>query len=102
MLRSQPTENAKFKEEEEQLRKRFTEQVKAEESRFRKWEQQVKYQVVLGDDCLLMISLYIQLLSERDRLHKELESQSERIKELQNELDAYYYSHHNSPRSVRK
>ena len=44
LLRSQPTENAKFKEEEEQLRKRFTEQVKAEESRFRKWEQQVKYQ----------------------------------------------------------
>ncbi|KAI8142611.1 Septin-domain-containing protein [Phascolomyces articulosus] len=80
--RSQPTENAKFKEEEEMLRKRFTEQVKSEESRFRKWEQQ--------------------LLSERDRLHKELEQQSERVKELQNELDAYYYSHHNSPRSVRK
>ncbi|ORY93384.1 Septin-domain-containing protein [Syncephalastrum racemosum] len=79
--RSQPTENAKFKEEEENLRKRFTEQVKAEEARFRRWEQQ--------------------LLSERDRLHKELEGQSERIKELQNELDAYYYSH-NSPRSVRK
>lgn len=40
-LSSQPTENAKFKEEEEMLRKRFTEQVKAEENRFRKWEQQV-------------------------------------------------------------
>lgn len=64
------------------LRKRFTEQVKAEEARFRKWEQQ--------------------LLSERDRLHKELEQQSERVKELQNELDAYYYSHQHSPRSVRK
>lgn len=33
--------NPKFKEEEEQLRKRFTEQVKAEESRFRQWEQHV-------------------------------------------------------------
>lgn len=34
-------DNPKFKEEEEQLRKRFTEQVKAEESRFRQWEQHV-------------------------------------------------------------
>lgn len=40
--RSQPNENAKFKEEEEALRKRFTEQVKAEENRFRQWERQVK------------------------------------------------------------
>ncbi len=34
-------ENPKFKEEEEALRKRFTEQVKAEEARFRQWEQHV-------------------------------------------------------------
>lgn len=34
-------DNPKFKEEEEQLRRRFTEQVKAEESRFRQWEQHV-------------------------------------------------------------
>ncbi|KAG9119817.1 hypothetical protein FRC07_004963, partial [Ceratobasidium sp. 392] len=34
-------DNPKFKEEEEGLRKRFTEQVKAEESRFRQWEQHV-------------------------------------------------------------
>ena len=34
-------ENPKFKEEEEALRKRFTEQVKAEEARFRQWEQVV-------------------------------------------------------------
>ena len=34
-------ENPKFKEEEEQLRRKFTEQVKAEEARFRHWEQQV-------------------------------------------------------------
>ncbi|POV99703.1 hypothetical protein PSHT_13419 [Puccinia striiformis] len=32
-------DNPKFKEEEETLRKRFTEQVKLEESRFRSWEQ---------------------------------------------------------------
>jgi cell division control protein 12 len=34
--------NPKFQEEEEQLRKRFTEQVKAEEARFRQWEQHVR------------------------------------------------------------
>jgi cell division control protein 12 len=41
--RSQPSENPKFKEEEELLRKKFTEQVKAEEQRFRMWEQQVYF-----------------------------------------------------------
>ena len=35
-------DNPKFKEEEESLRKRFTEQVKSEESRFRQWEQHVR------------------------------------------------------------
>jgi cell division control protein 12 len=34
-------DNPKFKEEEELLRKRFTEQVKLEEARFRQWEQHV-------------------------------------------------------------
>lgn len=34
-------DNPKFKEEEELLRKRFTEQVKLEEGRFRQWEQHV-------------------------------------------------------------
>jgi hypothetical protein len=34
-------DNLKFKEEEEALRKRFTEQVKQEELRFRQWEQHV-------------------------------------------------------------
>ncbi|SAL96515.1 hypothetical protein [Absidia glauca] len=80
--RSQPNENAKFKEEEEALRKRFTEQVKSEESRFRNWEQQ--------------------LLGERDRLHKELEQQSERVKELQTEIDGYYYNQRDSPKTLRK
>jgi septin family protein len=36
-------ENAKFAEEEEQLRKNFTEKVKSEEGRFRQWEQQVSF-----------------------------------------------------------
>jgi len=35
-------DNPKFKDEEEMLRKRFTEQVKLEESRFRQWEQHVR------------------------------------------------------------
>lgn len=35
-------DNPKFKEEEEALRKKFTEQVKAEEARFRQWEQHVR------------------------------------------------------------
>ena len=41
-------DNPKFKEEEENLRKRFTEQVKSEESRFRQWEQHVR-SVLLTD-----------------------------------------------------
>ena len=36
-------DNPKFKEEEEALRKRFTEQVKLEEARFRQWEQRVPF-----------------------------------------------------------
>jgi cell division control protein 12 len=39
--RSQQNENAKFREDEESLRKRFTNQVKSEEHRFRLWENQV-------------------------------------------------------------
>ncbi len=52
--RPRKLDNPKFKEEEELLRKRFTEQVKMEENRFRQWEQK--------------------LISERDRLNKDLES----------------------------
>ena len=52
--RPRKLDNPKFKEEEEALRKRFTEQVKIEEQRFRTWEQK--------------------LISERDRLNKDLES----------------------------
>ncbi|CCM02339.1 uncharacterized protein FIBRA_04432 [Fibroporia radiculosa] len=60
-------ENPKFKEEEEQLRRRFTEQVKAEEARFRQWEQH--------------------LIQERDRLNKDLELAHSAIKSLEAELD---------------
>jgi len=60
-------DNPKFKEEEEQLRKRFTEQVKAEESRFRQWEQH--------------------LIAERDRLNKDLEIAHSAIKQLESDLD---------------
>jgi hypothetical protein len=52
--RPRKLDNPKFKEEEETLRKRFTEQVKVEEQRFRQWEQK--------------------LISERDRLNKDLEA----------------------------
>ncbi|KAG8912356.1 hypothetical protein FRC01_005137 [Tulasnella sp. 417] len=61
-------DNPKFKEEEEALRKRFTEQVKAEEARFRQWEQH--------------------LIAERDRLNKDLEAAHGAIKQLEGELDA--------------
>lgn len=41
-------DNPKFKEEEEGLRKRFTEQVKLEEARFRQWEQHVRFSFSLS------------------------------------------------------
>ncbi|KAJ9102604.1 hypothetical protein QFC21_003005 [Naganishia friedmannii] len=61
-------DNPKFKEEEELLRKRFTEQVKLEEARFRQWEQH--------------------LIAERDRLNKDLENAHSAIKQLEAEVDA--------------
>ena len=45
-------DNPKFKEEEEALRKRFTEQVKLEESRFRQWEQRVPFPPCSGANIL--------------------------------------------------
>lgn len=60
-------DNPKFKEEEEALRRRFTEQVKLEEQRFRQWEQH--------------------LIAERDRLNKDLEQAHSSIKSLEAELD---------------
>ncbi|CEI93071.1 Putative Peanut-like protein 1 (Cell division control like protein 1) [Rhizopus microsporus] len=63
-------ENPKFREKEEELRKSFTAKVKAEETRFREWEQQ--------------------LITERDRLNKDLETQHAQIKQLESELDKLY------------
>ena len=66
--RPRKLDNPKFKEEEEALRKRFTEQVKVEEHRFRQWEQK--------------------LIAERDRLNKDLEASHAEIKRLESEVDA--------------
>lgn len=63
-------ENPKFRDKEEDLRKTFTEKVRSEENRFRQWEQQ--------------------LIQERDRLNKDLESQHAHIKALESELDQMY------------
>ncbi|KAG1492806.1 hypothetical protein G6F53_012872 [Rhizopus delemar] len=63
----------KFKEDEEQLRLNFTKQVKEEENRFRQWESQ--------------------LVSERDRLNKDLEEQHAQIKQLEGELEHLYQLH---------
>lgn len=59
-------DNPRFKEEEEALRRKFTEQVKLEESRFRQWEQH--------------------LIAERDRLNKDLETAHSAIKQLEAEM----------------
>ncbi|KAJ1921378.1 Septin spn4 [Mycoemilia scoparia] len=61
------SDNKKFKEEEEQLRKRFTEKVKQEENRFRQWEQK--------------------LIAERDRLNKDLEQDHNLVKQLESEIE---------------
>ncbi|KAH0323618.1 hypothetical protein KCU71_g3054, partial [Aureobasidium melanogenum] len=65
--RPRKLDNPKFKEEEEALRKRFTEQVKVEEQRFRGWEQK--------------------LIAERDRLNKDLETSHALIKQLETEIE---------------
>ena len=64
--RPRKLDNPKFKEEEDALRKRFTEQVKVEEQRFRAWEQK--------------------LIQERDRLNKDLEQSHTMIKNLETEV----------------
>lgn len=50
-------DNPKYREEEETLRKRFTEQVKLEEARFRQWEQHVRVIHGLCQPCLREHSL---------------------------------------------
>lgn len=71
-------ENPKHREKEELLRKEFTEQVKNEESRFRQWETQ--------------------LVSERDRLNKDLETRHAQIKALESELESLYHKNGSSVR----
>ncbi|TPX37855.1 hypothetical protein SeMB42_g06835 [Synchytrium endobioticum] len=65
-VRAKKMFEAKMKEEEEALRKRFTEQVRMEENRFRQWEQR--------------------LIAERDRLNKDLETQHRAVKTLEEEI----------------
>ncbi|KAK9237963.1 Septin-domain-containing protein [Lipomyces kononenkoae] len=66
--RPKKLDNPKFKEEEEALKKRFTEQVKTEEVRFRQWEKR--------------------LIAERDRLNKDLETVHNSIKELEVDVES--------------
>jgi len=66
--RARKFDNPKFKDEEDALRKSFTEQVKAEEQRFRKWESN--------------------LIHERDRLNKDLEDTHAQIKQLEQDYEA--------------
>ncbi|KAG7531390.1 hypothetical protein FFLO_04387 [Filobasidium floriforme] len=75
-------DNPKFKEEEELLRKRFTEQVKMEEARFRQWEQH--------------------LIAERDRLNKDLENAHSAIKSLEAEVDHLTAYHRNASSMGRR
>ncbi|ORZ32763.1 putative CDC12-septin [Catenaria anguillulae PL171] len=60
--------DAKFKEEEDNLRRRFAEQVKAKEAMFRQWEQK--------------------LIAERDKLNKDLEHEHSYITTLTQEIKA--------------
>lgn len=55
--------NPKFKEEEDALKKFFTEQVKAEEQRFRQWETNI--------------------VNERNRLNLDLEEMQAKLKSLE-------------------
>lgn len=60
-------DNPKYKKEEEELRKTFTNQVRVEEQRFRQWEQN--------------------LINERDRLNRDLEETHTAIKQLEEEIE---------------
>lgn len=58
--------NPKFKEEEDALKKFFTEQVKAEEQRFRQWETNI--------------------VNERNRLNQDLEEMQLKLKSLEEQV----------------
>lgn len=59
-------QNPKFKEEENALKKFFTDQVKAEEQRFRQWEQNI--------------------VNERNRLNEDLDEIQQKVKQLDEEV----------------
>lgn len=84
-------ENPKFKEDEDQLRLNFTKQVKDEENRFRQWEAQV--QCIFGLNKGHSSNILYQLVSERDRLNKDLEEQHAQIKAMEAELEHMYQLH---------
>lgn len=58
--------NPKFKEEEDALKKFFTEQIKAEEQRFRQWETNI--------------------VNERNRLNQDLEEMQTKLKTLEEQV----------------
>lgn len=79
-------DNPKFKEEEEMLRKRFTEQVKAEEARFRQWEQHlIAERDRLNRDLGAFGLLQRSITAEEDYVSTEVAHSS--IKSLESELD---------------
>lgn len=61
--------NPKFKEEEDALKKYFTEQVKAEEQRFRQWEANI--------------------VNERNRLNQDLEEMQAKLKSLEDQVKKF-------------
>jgi cell division control protein 12 len=63
---SRKLHNPKFKEEENALKKFFTDQVKAEEQRFRQWEQNI--------------------VNERNRLNADLEEMQQKVKSLDEQI----------------
>lgn len=63
---SRKLHNPKFKEEENALKKFFTDQVKAEEQRFRQWEQNI--------------------VNERNRLNADLEEMQQKVKTLDEQI----------------
>eukprot|EP00842_Homolaphlyctis_polyrhiza_P001993 jgi/Hompol1/2795/HPOL_005786-RA len=67
VTRAKKTLAQKMKDDEDALRKRFTEQVRMEENRFRLWEQK--------------------LIAERDRLNKDLEDHHKLVKDLEHEYE---------------
>ena len=71
-----------MKKDEEMLRKRFTEQVRMEENRFRQWEQRVKFLFLNS-----LIVFLMQLVAERDRLNKDLEAQLKIVKIAEDEIE---------------